>query len=59
MDRFVDYFGVDREKAKTILPFYERKIGYGEWAGEFGEGYFRDDKQVEEFLRRLEEIKQK
>jgi len=59
MDRFIDYFGVDREKAKTILPSYEQKVGYGEWAGEFGGGYFKDDKQVEEFLRQLDKIKQK
>jgi len=44
---------------KCFLPFYEQRIGYGEWAGEFGGGYFKDDKQVEKFLRRLEEIRQK
>jgi len=58
MNRFTDYFGVDREKAKVILPSYEQKVGYGEWAGEFGGGYFRDDEQIKEFLRQLNKIKQ-
>jgi hypothetical protein len=59
MDRFTDYFKVDREKAKIILPSYERKIGYGEWAGEFGGGYFTDESQVNNFLKSLAEIERK
>ena len=58
MDRFTDYFEIDKEKAKAILPSYEQKIGYGEWAGEFGGGYFKDDTQIEEFLKELKNLKQ-
>lgn len=57
IDRFVEYFGIDRESTINFLPNYQQKdIG---WAGEFGEGYIKDETQLDEFLKQLEAIKQR
>lgn len=56
IDRFVEYFGIDKEKAKEFLPSYKRNLKYREFAGEFGEGYFQEKEQIEEFLRVLEKL---
>lgn len=64
INRFLDYFNINIEKAKTILPSYMKwgggKWGYGE-DGKYGggEGYFKDEEQFNKFLAKLAEIKKK
>ena len=55
VDRFIEYFGVDRKKTIDLFPQYEQKGR--EWAGEFGEGYFKDENWFDSFLKQLDEIK--
>lgn len=59
IDRFADYFSIEKEVAMDVLPSYEKKAEYEEWAGEFGGGFFREEKQVEKFLANLTEFKQR
>jgi hypothetical protein len=59
IDRFADYFHIEKEDARDILPSYEEKAEYEEWAGEFGGGFFRDEKQIEKFSADLNEFKQR
>jgi hypothetical protein len=59
IDRFVDYFGVEKKVAIDTLPSYEKEAEYQEWAGEFGGGFFKEETQVEKFLAKLTEFKQR
>ena len=59
IDRFVDYFRIEKRIAIDALPSYEKKAEYEEWAGEFGGGFFREEKQIEKFLANLTEFKQR
>ena len=56
---FADYFGLKTEELKNILPSYKVTMkGKGEEKGrERGEGYFKNEKEADEFLRKLGEIK--
>lgn len=58
IDRFVDYFGIEKKVAIDALLSYEKKAEYEEWAGEFGGGFFKEEAQVEKFLAKLTESKQ-
>jgi hypothetical protein len=57
VDRFINYFGINKETAIEILPLYKEKEVYDKWAGEFGGGYFKDNNQIEMLLSRLNELK--
>jgi hypothetical protein len=59
IDRFADYFGIEKGVAIDALPSYEKKAEYEECMGEFGGGFFREESQVEKFLVSLIEFKQR
>jgi len=59
LDRFAEYFNIDKKIAIDIMPTYEKEKFYEDWAGEFGGGFFKDNYQVEKFLTQLKEIKYK
>lgn len=55
IDRLAEYFNVEKESIANIFSTYERKREGGE--GEYGEGYFKDEKDIDRFLGKLREIK--
>jgi len=58
IDRFVDYFGLEKEIALEVIPPYEKidvNIEQEEWGG----GYFKEKTQVEKFLAKVAEFKQR
>ena len=57
IDRFADYFRIEKKSAMDALPSYEKKAVYEEWAGEFGGGFFKEETQFEKFLAKLTEFK--
>ncbi len=57
LDRFIEYFGMDREIAKDLFPNYSMKAVYDEWAGEIGHGYFESIEQISKFISDLKKIK--
>ncbi len=58
MDRFKDYFNLDKKKAINIFPDYTESRTT-DWAGEEGEGCFKNKSQVKEFLQKLKEVAKK
>lgn len=52
---FVDYFGLKKEELKNFLPSY--KVITQENGRDRGEGYFQDEKEIDKFLKKLDEIK--
>ena len=56
LDRFVDYFGINKEVV-DVLSSYKREPDRD--GGEFGKGYFKNEDQINKFLKQLDEIKQK
>jgi len=57
IDRFTEYFGVEKQIAVEALPSYEKTAIYEDWAGEFGKGFFREETQAESFLAKLSEFR--
>jgi hypothetical protein len=57
IDRFKDYFDIEKQVAINALPSYEKKVVHEEWAGELGGGFFKEQTEVERFLAKLNEFK--
>jgi len=57
VDRFKDYFDIEKQVAIDALPSYEKKVVHEEWAGELGGGFFKENSEVERFLAKLNEFK--
>ena len=57
IDRFTEYFDVDKKDIIEIMPMYQKVRDYEEWAGEFGGGFFRNKEQIKKFLEKLRELK--
>ncbi len=57
IDRFADYLDTNKENIKSIFPSYSRKGDRDN--GEFGEGYFKDKRQIDDFLEHLHKLKHK
>lgn len=53
LDRLARYFNTEKAFLTELLPLSERGENY---AGEFGEGYFSDEKQASEFLNMLADL---
>lgn len=53
IDRFTEYLNLDKKTTKEIFPAYKKITVHVDWAGEEGQGYFRDGYQIEEFLKQL------
>lgn len=57
IDRFASYFGIEKEFAiKDVFPSYEKERVCEE-SGEAGNGYFKEESQIDEFLAKLNEFK--
>ena len=54
-DRLAEYFSVNKEIVIGALPLYEREGDRD--GGEFGRGYFKNNEQIEEFLKQLNEVR--
>ncbi len=54
-DRFIDYFGMSKDRALKLLSDYEERKG-SDWR-ERDEGYFQDESKVESFIKELKECK--
>jgi hypothetical protein len=52
IDRFADYFQIEKSVLRDILPSYQMEEDY-ENAGEYGTGYFKEIAQVDKFLAKL------
>ena len=57
IDRFIEYFNIDKNSAINIMPMYQKERVYEGWAGEFGGGFFRDEEKIKNFLEKLAEAK--
>lgn len=56
-DRFTSYFDINKNNIEKFLLSYTKKDDC--WAGEFGEGYFRNIEQAEKFINELVSLKSK
>lgn len=56
VDRFTEYFGVDKNKTSRILPGYVKTHDFEDW-GERGEGYFQNESKVDNLIKELKESK--
>ena len=57
-DRYAEYLGIDKKTALDTLPSYRKqRRNPDDWAGEFGEGFFKGEGQIEEFLTSLTEFR--
>jgi len=59
IERFIEYFGIDKKIFENIFPDYEQYLIKDQWAGGSACGYFKDEEQFNEFLTKLSEIKKK
>jgi len=56
-ERFIEYFGIDEEFFEKIFPFYDKQLSKDQWAGGSWCGYFKNEKQFDEFLIKLAKTK--
>lgn len=54
LDRFVDYFGINKEVVDVLSSYKRESDREGR---EFGKGYFKNEDQINKFLKQLAKIK--
>ena len=57
IDRFTEYFNIDKKTAVNMMTMYRKEQVYEDWAGEFGGGYFTNEEQCKEFIEELAKVK--
>ena len=57
--RFINYFDIDKQLGLSILPSYKKTGRYGDSDREYGEGYFKNENEINKFLIEMAKLKKK